>query len=146
MAAIDIHPFQPVIISALVFLLLGLLINNPGCEAEDILFSGESLDNGASLQYGAYNLVMQQDCNLVFYQNGSKLWDSGTAGAGQNCSCSLQSNGKLIIKEPGNDQVLWQTYNYGFHDKYALAIQKDGSVVIYGPVMTKLHGAMTSDE
>ncbi|XP_043695615.1 mannose-specific lectin-like [Telopea speciosissima] len=134
MAAISIHPFQPLIISTLLYFFLGLLINNPtGCEAENILYGNESLNNGESLEYDNYRFKIQEDCNLVLYQGDSAIWASNTDGKGQNCYCRMQSDGNLVIYEPGDpDRAVWASNTDRDSGNYVLILQKDGNVVIYG--------------
>jgi hypothetical protein len=119
--------------------------------------------NGVNVPWASYtngntnHLVMQTDGNLVLYdQNGGPNWFSGTGGH-PGAKLVMQDDGNMVIYSSGN-AVLWQsgTYNpnwnthvnntlYGgalqpfqglksANNNYHLDVQKDGNVVLYGPV------------
>ncbi|XP_042519160.1 mannose-specific lectin-like [Macadamia integrifolia] len=144
MAAIVI---QSIIISTLLYFFLSLLIKSPiGCEAENILYTNEALNNGDSLQYDSYKFKMQKDCNLVL--SDAAIWASNTDEKGENCYCRMQSDGNLVIYEPGEpDRAIWATNTCRDSGNYALILQ-DGNLVIYGSSIwatgtTAQNGAIT---
>ena len=57
---------------------------------------------------------MQNDGNLVLYQGGGAIWNTGTYG--QDCSANqcvaiFQSDGKLVVYN--GSAVLWSSGTYG---------------------------------
>nr|BAD67184.1 mannose specific lectin [Dioscorea polystachya] len=99
--------------------------------ADFILYSGDSLRSGQSLTYASYNFIMQNDCNLVQYDNGKAIWASGTNGRGSGCYCAMQSDGNLVVYTSSNKAVWASNTNVG-NGHYVLILQKDRNVVIYG--------------
>ncbi|MCL7050564.1 hypothetical protein MKW94_023524 [Papaver nudicaule] len=99
-------------------------------EAEDTMFSGEKLLTGQFLENPPYKLFMQNDCNLVLYNNGKALWASNTRGHGDACNILLQNNGNLVMFS-GSD-VIWSSSSTKGPNSYRLVVQGDGNVVIYG--------------
>ncbi|XP_020276429.1 mannose-specific lectin-like [Asparagus officinalis] len=110
----------------------------------NVLFSdvgGGKLATGQRLTYRDYHLVMQSDCNLVAYNKDRPIWNTGTWGRGQNCYLILQSDGQLVLY----GQVLpfkwwiateiWRTNQKGTEGVYALVLNYDGSVHVYGPTL-----------
>ncbi|XP_034003715.1 lectin-like [Trematomus bernacchii] len=63
----------------------------------------------ASDTYGsdAFRLIMQNDCNLVIYNNGGKaLWDTRSNGAKTDvCRLQLTDDGKLVVSKAA--EVVW---------------------------------------
>ncbi|MQL81564.1 hypothetical protein Taro_014039 [Colocasia esculenta] len=116
------------LLSAAVF--LGLLSSRISADS-NILYSGESLDPGQYLSYGNYWLIMQEDCNLVLYDNGRAVWDSGTRGRASYCYVSMQSDGNLVIYDNAA-RPLWASNTDRGNGYYILMLQGDRNVVIYG--------------
>ncbi|XP_058106567.1 mannose-specific lectin-like [Magnolia sinica] len=113
-------------------ILLLFLIGN--AVAEELLFSGESLNTGEFLENGPYRFIMQTDCNLVLYVNRTRaLWSSRTNGRGTTCRATLQNNGNLVVLS-GTD-VVWTSNTAVGSNNYRLIVQGDGNVVIYGGAM-----------
>jgi len=78
---------------------------------------------------GQYALKMQEDGNLVCYDNQRKaLWSSLTDGSGA-IECIMQSDGNLLLKDK-NGRVVWATNTNGYNNA-KLVIQNDGNLVIY---------------
>nr|XP_009408736.2 PREDICTED: mannose-specific lectin 3-like [Musa acuminata subsp. malaccensis] len=104
----------------------------------NVLYSSESLMHGQHLRYKQYSLVMQEDCNLVAYDNGNPTWASGTWHKGINCYLQLQSDGELIIfgynryTRVGPSE-LWRSNAKSSPGSYALVLRYDGSLHVYGP-------------
>ncbi|KAL0919711.1 hypothetical protein M5K25_011826 [Dendrobium thyrsiflorum] len=97
----------------------------------NVLKNGEVLGTEKFLSIGNYTFIMQKDCNLVLYENHDAIWDSNTPEMGNNCSLVLQSNGELqILSELG--APVWRTEIAGEYGKYALVLQPNGNVVVYG--------------
>ncbi|CAL9210002.1 unnamed protein product [Musa hybrid cultivar] len=110
--------------------LLGLLLLPPPCAADYTLYSGESLNSGQSLRYGTYNFIMQNDCNLVLYDNNRAIWASGTNGRGSNCVCRMQSDGNLVVYT--GSTAVWASNTNRGRGNYVCILQKDRNVVVYG--------------
>ena len=113
---------------------LAVLAAAAAAMAEDVMFSGESLNTNEFLEKGPYRLVMQGDCNLVLYVNRSRpLWASGTNGRGCACRATLQNNGNLVVFS-GAD-VVWSSNAARVPNTYRLIVQDDGNVVVYGAAL-----------
>lgn len=99
----------------------------------DHLFEGEKLSKGESITSlnGQYELVLQQDGNLVLYKHIGNaiqaLWASNTAGKAANV-CVMQSDGNLVVY--GYPNPLWNSHTDG-HPGAFLVVQDDGNLVIY---------------
>ncbi|PIA58562.1 hypothetical protein AQUCO_00500469v1 [Aquilegia coerulea] len=120
--------------SASVALLFITFLWITGTMAEDILFSGESLNANEFIESGPYRFIMQGDCNLVLYVNRTRaLWNSATNGRGTNCRATMQNNGNLVIFS-GTD-VVWNSGSARGPNNYRLIVQGDGNVVIYGAAL-----------
>lgn len=89
---------------------------------------GLPLDHGVSSCDGRFLLLMQGDGNLVLYQNGSPIWNSGTQGH-PAAGLYLRQDGNLVIST-GMNRILWSSGTSGNTDAYIL-VQDDGNVVIY---------------
>ncbi|XP_077234697.1 mannose-specific lectin-like [Tasmannia lanceolata] len=99
--------------------------------AEDMLFSGETLDTGAFIENGPYRFIMQTDCNLVLYMNKTRvLWASGTNGRGTSCKATFQDNCNLVVLS--GSETVWSSNISGGGNSCRLIVQGDGNVVIYG--------------
>ncbi|GLJ09098.1 hypothetical protein SUGI_0101770 [Cryptomeria japonica] len=119
--------------AAIVGLVVFIALANP-CSARSTLSSGHSLSAGQSLKYAQYIFVMQDDCNLVLYEDSVEvLWASGTSGKGGAASCKLrmQGDGNLVIY--AGKTPVWSSGTSGVIAPYYLSLQGDGNVVIYGP-------------
>jgi len=78
---------------------------------------------------GWYELLMQQDGNLVEYASGSRpVWASGTSRRGS--IARMQPDGNLVIIAPGNVPV-WATGTNGTPGA-DVELQNDGNLVVYG--------------
>ncbi|MCB0125042.1 MAG: matrixin family metalloprotease [Caldilineaceae bacterium] len=77
---------------------------------------------------GNYQLIMQNDGNLVLYKNGTQaLWASWTHG-GPAERLTMQGDGNLVLYTD-DYQAIWATWTFG--DNYYLILQDDGNLVIY---------------
>ncbi|MER5194170.1 protein kinase domain-containing protein [Streptomyces sp. NPDC002755] len=82
---------------------------------------------GESVAAGARTLVMQQDGNLVIYdQDGKARWAAVTSGEGN--SARFQADGNLVVYNSGG-QPLWASRTSG-HEGAVLVFQVDGNVLI----------------
>ncbi|XP_074589703.1 uncharacterized protein LOC141845543 [Curcuma longa] len=108
--------------------LLGLLL--PSSMADNVLYSGDTLYSGQSLNQGSYTLTMQSDCNLVLYDYGRAIWSSGTYNRGYNCVLRMQTDGNLVIYS--NSNAIWASNTGGQQGYFVLVLQRDRNVVIYG--------------
>ena len=79
-----------------------------------------------------YRFVLQQDGNLILFQEGAanSVWHSGTRGKGEApFEHLLQGDGNLVVYDK-NGVATWASGSRG--NKCVLRVQVDGSVVIYG--------------
>jgi hypothetical protein len=72
------------------------------------------LRQGASMNIGSMNLVMQGDGNLVLYDENRAIWNTGTWG--QNCGANqcfavFQSDGNLVVYN--GSTPLWNSGTWG---------------------------------
>ncbi|KAJ3701326.1 hypothetical protein LUZ61_005031 [Rhynchospora tenuis] len=100
----------------------------------NILNTGDSIstftDDGHT-----YQLIMQSDCNLVLYDNGSPVWASGSGGRGSDCLFQILPSGNLrIIADSGSGNTVWFTDNAVELSNYILLLQGDRNLVLYGGV------------
>ena len=79
---------------------------------------------------GRFGLSVQDDGNLVIYQNsnGSALWASNTSG-NQPGFLIMQGDGNLVFYGPNNVPI-WNSQTSG-NAGAALSLQSDGNLVIY---------------
>lgn len=59
---------------------------------------------------GHYSLSMQTDGNLVYYDDGHTIWDSGTAG-GPGYLAIMQTDGNLVVYSNGTAR--WASHTNG---------------------------------
>lgn len=102
----------------------------------NVLFSSQTLYNGAALATRDYSLTMTDDCNLALTKAGSGVvWQSGTAGKGQHCYVRLDHRGQLTVADD-RYRAVWASKPAGKQDgAYALILQIHGQAVVYGPVV-----------
>lgn len=95
----------------------------------DTLKSDEQLTKGQFLtsNNGRYQLILQEDGNLVLYEVKRALWSSRTNGKAVS-RCVMQSDGNLVIY--GFNKAIWASRTDGNAGAY-LIVQDDGNVVIY---------------
>ncbi len=100
--------------------------------ARDTLGSGEMLYKGETLKSpnGQYQLILQNDGNLVLYNGSKAIWSTGTQGK-QGRKLIMQSDGNLVLY--GRGGPIWATNTSGNRDAY-LKIQNDGNLAIYKAV------------
>jgi Common central domain of tyrosinase len=79
---------------------------------------------------GRYRFVYQGDGNLVLYDGGRWLWDSGTGGRPVGV-CIMQGDGNLVVYAR-RGEAIWDSGTWQHHDS-RLVVQDDGNVVIYTP-------------
>ncbi|KAH7689444.1 alpha-D-mannose-specific plant lectins domain-containing protein [Dioscorea alata] len=101
------------------------------CMTASILYSGESMKPGETISWANNQLVMQRDCDLVYYANGRRLWASKTSGMGSDCYCTLQSDGNMVVYD-NKGTPLWSSDTKRGQGFYVLIAQKDRNLVIYG--------------
>nr|CAB94237.1 gastrodianin-MNF protein [Gastrodia elata] len=97
--------------------------------ASDRLNSGHQLDTGGSLAQGGYLFIIQNDCNLVLYDNNRAVWASGTNGKASNCFLKMQNDGNLVIYS--GSRAIWASNTNRQNGNYYLILQRDRNVVIY---------------
>ncbi len=75
-----------------------------------------------------YNLVFQNDGNLVLYNpNSSPVWATGTEG--RAARMSVQVDGNVVLYDSAN-QPIWATNTDGNPGAY-LSLQNDGNLIVY---------------
>lgn len=98
------------------------------------LSSNEYLPRGRNMIScgGLYNLVHQEDGNVVLYAawSGQAVWATGTDGRSTD-QFIMQHDGNLVLYAPGGEPI-WDS---GTHGNYhaALEVQDDGNLVVYSP-------------
>lgn len=114
--------------------LIALLIVAVVVIADDsnILLTGEVLANDGQLTYKDTSFIIQDDCNLVLYNNRNGF-QSNTHAAGVNCTLTLNDVGQLIINSFDGSPVWTSTFPPNKKGKYAAVLRPDGQVVVYGP-------------
>jgi hypothetical protein len=76
-----------------------------------------------------YNLVFQNDGNLVLYNpNSNPIWATGTEG--RAVRMSVQPDGNVVLYDFSN-QPIWATNTTG-NPGAVLTLQTDGNLVVYG--------------
>ncbi|XP_047009511.1 B-type lectin plumieribetin [Ictalurus punctatus] len=56
----------------------------------------------------AKRLIMQEDCNLVMYDDGPGLWHTNTHHSGVKvCRLTLRNDGMLVVENDG--KVVWKS-------------------------------------
>jgi pseudomonalisin len=103
------------------------------CDPQTTLQPGAVLARGSSVRSanGKYNLVMQDDGNLVLYQaNGPALWATGTNGIAIRHAV-MQRDGNLVLYDYAG-RPRWASGTHG-NPGALLYVQCDGNVVIYKP-------------
>lgn len=101
--------------------------------AKDTLQQDERLSPGQSLtsNNGCFQLVMQNDGNLVLYGKGGKaFWATGTTGKEVEFAI-MQGDGNFVLYAPGG-RPTWATNpgNVGSAG-FRLIVQDDGNAVVY---------------
>ena len=79
-----------------------------------------------------YRFVLQQDGNLILFQEGATkpVWHSGTSGKGEApFKLLLQGDGNLVVYDK-NGAATWASGSRG--NNCVVRVQVDGNVVIYG--------------
>jgi hypothetical protein len=98
----------------------------------DRLNSGGQLQLNESLGSASaeFSLVLQQDGNLVLYdQQSQPVWASGTEG--QSVSAArMQEDGNFVLYT-STDEPVWATDTYGNEGAY-LVLQDDRNLVLHG--------------
>lgn len=96
------------------------------------LFSGQIMYNNGRLHTGVYELVMQDDCNLVMYNGG---FMTNTHGNGKNCFLRLDHTGGLTILDDSYNTVWKDDGLRGPHGHYVALLQENGKFVVRGPAV-----------
>lgn len=99
----------------------------PACGA---LAPGASLERGQKLTScdGRFELIMQDDGNLVLYQAGTALWSSATYGT-DGRRAVMQLDGNLVVQD-STGRGRWSSGTYGHPGAFAI-VQDDGNFVVY---------------
>lgn len=125
MAKRSSNKFVVILIQSLLFFLL----NNPlRCEAGSVLYSGGTLYPGQFLESENLQLILQKDCNLVLFRNGTKYWATNTEGT--ICYVTLENTGDMVVYnalgQPMWDLGLESVGNY-------ILVLGQGHMSEYGP-------------
>jgi len=105
------------------------------CAAPSILSMGTLLHSPKRLESPneSFSLYMQEDGNLVVYENGKPLWASGTFGKGSPpYVLAMQEDGNLVVYGKDVEPVWHLNSAKKGSPPYVLAMQDDGNLVVYG--------------
>lgn len=76
-----------------------------------------------------HKLVLQNDGNLVLYNNNQAVWATNTSGAASPITLIQQNDGNLVLYG-ANNKPLWYSNSAGTNSK-SLVLQSDGNLVLY---------------
>jgi hypothetical protein len=82
-----------------------------------------------STSFDNFQLIMQEDCNLVLYNGAIPLWNSQTNGSGTGCTAIMQNDGNFVVYNSSQTPV-WNAGTQGNPGAW-LHMQDDGNAVIY---------------
>lgn len=87
---------------------------------------------GLTSKNKCFNLVMQNDGNLVIYDNAAKAaqWNSGTAEQVNAYKVTFQRDGNFVMYTRDNE-VIWKAENTDRKGGKFVIIQNDGNLVMY---------------
>jgi hypothetical protein len=92
------------------------------------LFPGDKIvawrAGGDHIQSNVY-LVMQSDCNMVLYSNGTAMWHTNTVSSSLNCYAVMQSDGNFVLYRDG--VARWQTNTVGAGPTTVVSLHYIGS-------------------
>jgi LysM repeat protein len=96
----------------------------------DRLHKGEKLEVGQSLTSpnGAYNVILQDDGNLVLYAGETSVWSTETNGQ-PVVRAEVQEDGNFVLYT--EDKPAWHSDTKGAKD-VRLILQDDRNLVLYG--------------
>ncbi|MCW6508321.1 hypothetical protein [Lichenifustis flavocetrariae] len=96
--------------------------------AAQILTPSQSITSGD----GRFNLILQEDGNLVLYRvrDHHALWSSGTNGQDIK-RAAMQGDGNFVLYHT-DGRPSWATNTNGKNGSF-LILQNDGNLVIYWP-------------
>lgn len=107
---------------------------NPNRTSTDTLKPGQNLSRNETLisLNGRYELIMQNDGNLVLYRTECRtaLWATNT----HNTDCNravMQTDGNFVVYHEG-EQAAWDSKTHGNPGSW-LVLQDDGNLVVYKP-------------
>ncbi|WP_408631024.1 LamG-like jellyroll fold domain-containing protein [Micromonospora inositola] len=109
----------------------------PSTPGTNILAEGESLTAGQYLRsdVGNYQLLMQDDGNLVLSQAGFPIWDTGTWG-NPGAYTRFQTDGNVVVYS-SDSTPLWDTKTWATAASQ-LVLRDDGDLVLLDPGGTVL--------
>lgn len=93
------------------------------------------LGSGLQSPSGVYELIMQADGNLVFFNNHVVQWSTNTAGSGVT-GLSVQTDGNLVLYQASGGYA-WAATSGGLDGGF-FQVQDDGVVVFYSPAATPI--------
>ncbi len=110
-------------------MLIGQANTASAAAGTNTLFAHERLQPGQFLASanGQFRVHMQEDGNLVLYQNGVALWSSQTHGR-SGAWLGNQGDGNLVLYH--NGVAIWNSGTPG-HGPSNLIMQDDGNLVLY---------------
>jgi hypothetical protein len=102
----------------------------------DTLNGGNDLSIGQGLRSnnGRFNLIMQQDGNLVLYQGAIAVWDTKTWNLpvfARPVVAKMQNDGNFVLYTQGGNPI-WATGTDN-HPGARLVLQDDRNLVLYAP-------------
>jgi GH25 family lysozyme M1 (1,4-beta-N-acetylmuramidase) len=104
----------------------------PAPTACDIIQPGQGLVAGHTQSScdGRFSLSMQEDGNLVLYEEGKALWATGT-NQERGYEVIMQDDGNFVLHDI-HDSVIWATHTNAYPGSN-IHVQNDGNLVIYEP-------------
>jgi uncharacterized protein YaiE (UPF0345 family) len=112
--------------------------------SNEVLWQSGTVDHGSVT--GARSFAFQSNGNLVLLNSvGDTLWATGTIGQSAGEQLVVQDDGNVVVYQNGH--AVWQTHTahgnstgsiqhlqpmYSQDGHFALSVQADGNVVIYG--------------
>ncbi|MCB0518278.1 MAG: hypothetical protein H6577_20690 [Lewinellaceae bacterium] len=105
--------------------------------------SGQTLNKGQKITAGTAELIMQEDGNLVVYNNQAPIWASGTNGKTVT-HCIMQADGNLVVYN--NSTRVWSS-DTDWAGGYLLYTVETNEVCIYsadGSLVRRLNSAKST--
>ncbi|MEU3911054.1 hypothetical protein [Streptomyces sp. NPDC029721] len=99
-------------------------------EGDWVFNGGFGTTHGEYICVQNYELAMQEDGNLVIYNNtATPIWSSNTWNH-SGSTFTFQTDGNLVVYAAGGGPALWSSGTWG-NPGSTLAFQQDGNLVIY---------------
>lgn len=103
---------------------------------KSVIYKGIQYSNNFKWSSGSFNLIMQNDGNLVLYKDNktsgedNAIWYSSTFG-NPNAYLVMQLDGHLIIRRDGSNDILWKNDYYSNSELRSAKLVDKGYLVIF---------------